>query len=153
MTIQVSKLWDKDYEVVLKIVGSYSANAAASNTVVLQANTLNGANSSQTCYLDFTHAEFAMGLANGFISLEFQSKAPASQANSTILTVGKRATGELSFIAANPLAANATGDINLNTTALDANDSFTLVLSFRKNVTTNPSAWANVENKPPFQWQ
>ena len=145
----VTKIWDKDYEAVIKITGQYNASQNASNTLILQANTLKGANSSQLCMVDVNHIDFATSISNGFISIEFISANTSNIENSTVFTVGKRNCGELACVNFNPLGANATGDINLYTSALDANDSFTLIMYCRKSVSNTPSAWSNVENQPP----
>lgn len=137
-------LWEKDYKAIIKITGQYSSAQTAANNVVVTANTLRGANGSLICLVDVVNIEYAVALANGFISLEFQG----SNANATIFTVGKRLAGELQAFNHNPLGSNALGDINLYTSALDANDSFTIILSCVKS-SQSPAAWANVENQPP----
>lgn len=128
--------WDHDYTAVLKITGQYNAAANASNTKVLSANGVKFANTSKACFLDVVGIEYHMALANGFVSLEFNNPT----GNITIDTFGKRQSGGLDSYITNPGTANANanaingfGDINLLTSALDANDTFTVVVVFRKN--------------------
>lgn len=127
---------DHDYTVVLKITGQYTAAANASNTKILTANSVKFADNTKPCFLDVVGIQYNMGLANGFISLEYNS----GGGNTTIATFGKRESGEQAIYIANPASANANasntngmGDINLFTTALDANDSFTIAVLLRKN--------------------
>jgi hypothetical protein len=122
-------VWDSDTSTVLRITGQYNTNTTVSNTKVLTANTVRGANASKLCIIDVTAVQFAIGTANGFVSLEYIS----SNGNNTIVSLGKFQTGEIEAYMSNPVGANTTGDINLFTSNLDANDSFSMVISLRKN--------------------
>jgi hypothetical protein len=128
--------WDRDYTAILKITGQYTSSAGASNTKILSANNVKFANSNKPCFLDVVGIQYNMGLANGFVSLEFNNPA----GNVTIATFGKRESGDQAVYITNPGTANANasntngfGDLNLFTTALDANDSFTITVALRKN--------------------
>lgn len=149
MGISSEVVFDKDYEAVVKVVGSFDAAANASNTIILTANTLYGANSSLPCGIEFNSLEYAVALANGYLTVEFVSANTANQSNVNIVTVGKEISGKLMGRQRDPLGANSAGQLNLKTTGLDANDSFTLMIQIRKSVYLTPTAWANVENQPP----
>jgi hypothetical protein len=150
----IEKLWERDYQVSLKITGQYNTATGASNTIILNANTLYGANNSQPCYLDVTHIDYCMGLANGFVSIEFASANTSNVSNVTVFTVGKRSSGSLGAYVFNTIdTANSYGDLNLYTSNLDANDSFTIIVSAVKSVTRTPGAWINVEDPTPYNYQ
>ena len=132
----ITLIADHDYTAVLKITGQYNTGAGAANTKALSANTLKFANANFPCFVDVVGIQYSMGLANGFISLEYAS----GGGNTTIATFGKRESGEQAVYLTNPASANANasntngfGDINLFTSSLDANDSFTVVVLLRKN--------------------
>ena len=140
----ITKVWDADYSVVLKITGQYNSAQTAANTLLLQANTVAGANASQTCVVDVMGAQFVCGTANGWVSVEYSNP----NGNVTCFTIGKRVAGDIGS-SGNPLVANAAalanvkgGDLNFFTSALDANDSYTLIVTVRKN--NFNGAFANV---------
>jgi hypothetical protein len=121
---------DSDYTVLLKIVGQNNANTLASNTKVLQSNTVRFANGSRLCVIEVVSVDYAVSTSNGFISLEYGSQ----NNNTTILTFGKGGmSGQIDGIQPNPVNANTTGDINLYASALDANDTYSLMITLRKN--------------------
>jgi len=139
--IDIQTLSDSDFQVVLKITAFYTSAANASNTVVAQSNTFKGANGSVVpCYLDVERVEFDVGTANGFLSLQY-----VGSSNQSIINFG-RVGGAGVYEQWIPNNANTpTGDINLMTSALDANDTYSMIVTLRKrNDGTN--AWANIWN-------
>jgi len=145
-----TKLWTKDYTSTFKVTGQYNTTTAVSNNKIIVANTLPGANASVgNCIIELTRIAFACGIANGFLSLEYASaQSSGANANQTIVTMGKYQSGDFEVYIPNTLGANATGDINLFVSNVDANDTYTLIVNFKAN--TLCGAWANVENQPPF---
>lgn len=137
-------LWDKDYDVTLLITGGFSA-ANSSNTVVLHANTVMGANASMNCILDVIGVQYASSIANGFVSLEWAN----GTSNTTFAVYGKLAGRQEAYIRAN--TAWAYSDINVNVYNAAPNDSFTLILSLRKaDFNGAYSNVANPWNSPPY---
>jgi hypothetical protein len=141
-TIDVQTLSDSDAKVVVKLTAYYTSAANAGNTLVIQANTFKGANGAVVpCYLDVEVTEFFVSASNGFIALEYVG----ASANQRIFSAGK-ITGSGIYEQWMPNnATNPTGDINLFNSALDANDTWSMVVTMRKrNDATN--AWANLFN-------
>jgi hypothetical protein len=137
----VQVLTDSDARVVIKLSAFYTSAQTAGNTLVIQANTLKGANTSIVpCYLDVEKIEFDSGTANGYLSLEY-----VGTANQKIMSFG-RLSGSGVYEQWIPNNANTpTGDINLFTSALDANDTWSIVVTFRKR-NDGTQAWANLFN-------
>lgn len=144
-------LWDKDFDVTLLVTGAFSS-ANSSNTIILKANTVQGANSSMVCLLDVAGIQYSTSIANGWVALEFSNT--ASNVNTTIGVWGRNASGvQEGYIRAN--TAQQVGDLNLNLSGLSGGDSFTLVISLRK--ADFNGAYSNVSipwNTPPYsnQW-
>ncbi|MGH7745054.1 MAG: hypothetical protein ACREQ5_09680 [Candidatus Dormibacteria bacterium] len=143
----VTKVWDSERQVIISITGRYVSAQTAANTLVLQSNSVVGANNSLSCVVDVIAAKFAVATANAWLQLEYNTPG----GNTAIMVLGKRQAGEIAAPMYNPLGSNATalatnvpGDINLYTGAMDANDSFTIILNCRKNDSLN-YAFANVD--------
>jgi hypothetical protein len=124
---QVQIIDDNDHQTVVKITGVFSA-ATSSNTVVVQANTLYGANASLPCILTVNCWEYSSSLSNGSIVLEWVSTA---NQNTTILTAGRANDGGFARIIENN-ANTPTGDVNLAILGAAGGDSFSLTVSFLK---------------------
>jgi hypothetical protein len=138
----VQLLTDSDARVVIKVSAFYTSAQTAGNTVIIQANTLKGANTSIVpCYLDVESIEFDVGTANGFLSVEYVGSA----ANQKIISFGRVGGAGVfeQWIPNN--ATNPTGDINLFNSALDANDTYSMVITMRKR-NDGTQAWANLFN-------
>lgn len=133
---------DSESRATIRIVGQYVSAQSAQNTYILQANTLKGANNAQSCIVSVTGVEFATSIANGWVSLEYISANTANASNATIVTLGRNQSGKLSGFFGNPLGSNATGDIQLNCTAMEANDSFTINFNVQKDSTL--PCWSNL---------
>lgn len=127
-------LFDAGGTAQIKVTGLYLSAQTAANTVVLTANTLKGANANFVCICHVVDVQFCTGMANGWIALEYVN---SNGANQTIVTMGRTSGGGiLSGWMANKLGANATGDIQVRTSALDANDTYDLIFSVQKDSVT-----------------
>jgi hypothetical protein len=127
---EVQLIADADTTAKIKITGFYNAATGAANTKILTANTLLGADNTKACIVNVERVQFATGLANGYISLEY-----IGTSNTKIFSFGKRESGHIDgFIPNNATAP--TGDLNLFTSALDANDSYSIIVTVRK-INTN----------------
>jgi|SRR6185312_12444476 len=135
----VQTVVDSDQKVVVKITAFYTSATNAANTLVIRSNTFNGANTSIVpCYLDVEGIEFDVGTANGYISLEYVGAA----ANQKIISFG-RVGGAGVYTQWIPNNANTpTGDINLFNSNLDANDTYSILITLRKR-NDGTKAWAN----------
>lgn len=138
-------LVDNGYNTQIEITGQYVSAQTAQNTIVLKANTLVGANTSQNCVVDVVQIQYNMATSTGWVSLEYVS---ANNANQTIAVLGKTSGGVLQGSMFNRLGANATGDLQLNLQALAANDSYTMLITLHKN--SELSCWANVDLARPY---
>lgn len=143
---QVTKVWDSGFDVVLKVTAFYTGANTAANTLLLAANTVNNANNSVSCVVDVVSVQFEMALANGYVQIEYG----APSGNTTSVTMGKDTAGGLAWLGGNPIAGNAAAiganvqsDLNLVTSGMDANDTFTLIVNCRKNNFNNAFANAN----------
>ena len=126
-TPQTQILDDQDHQTVVKITGYYNA-ATNANTLVVQANSLFGANASLPCILGLNSIEYSTSINNGFVALEWVSTA---NQNTTITSAGRFNDG--AFARYIPNNANTpTGDENLVTQGLAPGDSYTLIVSFLK---------------------
>lgn len=124
---QVQIIDDQDHQIVVKITGYYTA-ACTANTLVVQANTLFGANASLPCILGVNSWEYSSSLANGFISFEWVSN---GNTNTTIMTCGRFNDGAIARYIPNN-ANTPTGDVNMWTANAQAGDSFSITISFLK---------------------
>lgn len=128
----VRVLWDSDFVVTLEITGLYLAGQPATNTKIFQANSCHGANTSKLCLVDVVAIQYAVSTANGFLSLEYA--AANVNNNVTIASFGRSGvSGNFNGPMNNPQVNPATGDINLFTSAMDANDVYSMMLTIRKN--------------------
>ena len=123
----VQILDDNDHQTVAMIAAYYSSPANANN-LVIQANTLYGGNNSLPCILGVNSLEYNSSIANGFIVLEWVS---TSNQNTTIFTTGRNSSGSIPRYIRN-LANTPTGDVNLSVVNMEANDTFTIIVSFLK---------------------
>ena len=126
-TPQVQIIDDQDHQTVVKITGYYNA-ACTTNTLVVQSNTLFGANTSRPCILAVNSWEYSTSLSNGFIALEWVSTV---NQNTTIMTAGRFNDGAIARYIPNN-ANTPTGDVNLVTANAQPGDSFSLTVSFMK---------------------
>jgi len=127
---EVQIIADADTTAKIKITGYYTAGAAAANTKILTSNTLFGANNTKTCLVNVEKIQYAVGTSNGYISLEYVGGA-GGNSNTKIASFGKQEAGFIDGHIPNN-ASSPTGDLNLFTSALDANDSYTLIVTVRK---------------------
>lgn len=144
-TPQVQIIDDQDHQAVVKITGYYNT-ATSANTLVVAANTLFGGNTSLPCILAVNSWEYSSSLANGFIALEWVS---TTNQNTTIMTCGRFNDGAIARYIPNN-ANTPTGDVNLVTANAQPGDSFSLTVSFLKQLQgqtlTTPNVAGNVQN-------
>lgn len=147
-TPEVFILDDQDHYVTVKVIGFYNATTNA-NTVIVTANTLRGANTSQPCILSLTAATYTSSMNNGFLAIEYISSV---NSNSKAITMGRFNDGIFNQYIPNS-ANTPTGDINLLQQSLGSADAFTLVLTFVKefqgtywsNNRIGSGSWANTQ--------
>jgi uncharacterized membrane protein len=141
---QVQIIDDQDHQTVVKITGCYTA-ACTANTLVVQSNTLFGANTSLPCILAVNSWEYSSSLANGFISFEWVSN---GNTNTTIMTCGRFNDGTIARYIPNN-ANTPTGDVNMWTANAQPGDSFSITISFLKQyqgqTLTFPTVTGNVQ--------
>lgn len=138
--VQTQILMDSGPRTVLKVVGQFSA-ACTGNQVILQSNTLYGANTSKCCLLSIYKLYYHVSLG-GRVSLEW-----VGSSNSTILTFGGQSGGTFLECDMTNAAAAPTGDLNINLQNMQANDVFDFVITLNKEEQlfgANAGAWANV---------
>lgn len=148
-TPEVVVLEDQDHFATIKIVGFYN-QATNSNTVILTANTLKGANTSLPCILSITAIEYSSSMNNGFLAIEYVSSV---NSNSKAFTCGRFNDG--SFNRYIPNSANTpSGDLNLLLQNLGNADAFTLMITVQKEFqglqwanNYGAGAWANTQAK------
>ena len=142
---------DNDHQSLIKISALYAATNAGYNITAVTANTLYGGNTSLTCILSINSVEYTSSLANGACALEFISS--GNNANNTpITTLGRANDGAINRVIFNT-ANTPTGDINFFASNLEANDSFTIVISVLKEYMgrywsdkIGSGAWANTQS-------
>lgn len=125
-TIQI--IDDQDHQAVIKITGMYTSACTASNSVVVQANSLFGANSSLPCMISVNAVEYSTSIANGALALEYVSTV---NNNTTITTCGRNSDGQFARYIKNQ-ANTPSGDINLLIDDMEANDAYTIIVSVLK---------------------
>jgi hypothetical protein len=121
---------------VVKVVAYYTA-ATNSNTTIVQANTLAWANTSAPCVVSIAAVQYAAGLANGYVSLQWAAGGAAT--NNDILIFGGKTSSQFVNYIPNPLAANTAnlnhglgGDINLYVSGAEPFDSYSLIITLNK---------------------
>lgn len=121
---------------IAKIVGYYNA-ATNSNNNVIQANTLAWANNSRPCVVSISSVQYAAGLANGYVQLQWVGGGAAT--NNDILILGGKTSSIFTCYIPNPLAANTSningglsGDINICVNGAEPYDSFSLIITLNK---------------------
>ena len=135
-------LVDRDDKVVVK-VGGWFNTATTTNTTILQANTLYGANASAPCPLTITAVQLVTSLANGFVQLYYVG--PSS--NVGTLYLGRSLSSTIEAYCVNPFSANGTltatvpGDIGLWVNGAASGDSYSLIIQLAKEKGT--VGWAN----------
>lgn len=136
---EVQKLHDTDYYVGQKVTvffngeaSNANAGVSTSNTKILTANTVKGANASRVCILDIERIRYHTSFANGYLAIEFVGGGAAGNSNTKVVSLGGNDGGELDLFMPNN-AANATGDINLAIVNAQPNDCATLLITYRKN--------------------
>ena len=147
-------LRDNEKGATIKVIGSYTG-ANSGNTIILQSNTLFGANNTKPCLVGITSIQYIVGIGTGALNLQWVSTV---NANVTILNFGASSSasppynGEFHAAEAAYLTNNAntpTGDISLQVTNMAANDFFNFIITVQKEYTGNGTsygagAWANV---------
>lgn len=137
-------VYDGGAKTVLKIVGNAGA-ANTVNTTVLISNTLFGAVNSggKICLLTLSKAYHTCAMT-GNVQLEWVSSV---NTNAPMLMFGGSSSGVLDAVEIPNNANTPTGDVNLNYKG-QANDVFTIVLTFNKDTSVYGApyagAWANV---------
>jgi hypothetical protein len=148
---EVQIIYDDQTKTIVKVLGYYNTTNN-SNTMVVQANALFGANNSANAplpVLSVARVLYSAGLANGFVQLQWVGKNGAT-GNLDIVNFGSRTSGDWPAYMPNQLAvsniantalANTTGDINLNIQNAEPYDSFSLVITLNKENLNG--GWAN----------
>ena len=112
----------------VKIHGYFNASATPNtNTVVVTANSLSFANTSQTCLFSISKVEFASDIANGFIALQWVG----ASSNMGIISFGTSQAGMFDYYIPNN-ATSPTGDLNFATYNIAGNDVYTIMLTLNK---------------------
>lgn len=134
---EIQILLDTGDKTVVKVVGFFTA-ATNSNTKIVQANTLQYANSSDPrgCFLSAISVQYAAGFANGYCSLQWVGA--GSAANNDMLILGGKTSSQFVTYMPNPLASNTanvpggSGDINLAIEGAEPFDSYSLIVTLIK---------------------
>ena len=122
---EVQTIYDSAFETVVKVSGYYNTNTTTNTTIVVS-NALAHANTNQTCLLQLTSVQHAVGVT-GFVQLAWQG----ASANTPILTFAKNSSGHINALINNN-ASSPTGNVVLVQQGLAALDGYSLVLSFNK---------------------
>ena len=123
---EVQILSDEGQTTRIKIHGYYNA-ACTANTVVVTANALSFANTSQTCLFSIAKVEYAVDVANGFVALQWVG----ANNNTGIMSFGTSQGGMFDYYIPNN-ATNPTGDLNLAVYNLAGNDVYTIMMTLNK---------------------
>lgn len=144
--IQVMMMKDTGSYSHIKVIGAFPAQNT-SNNIIVQANTLFGANTSAPCWFAMTEIQHATSIANGYIALYWAAGGSAS--NTDILYLGESTSSVMSGYMFNPLAANSAnlvgglgGDLGLRVQNLANNDTFSLIITIVRNA---QQGYANAE--------
>jgi len=156
--VEIQTIRDDDQYVTVKVTGVANAawNAAG---LLIQANTLFGANASQSfCPLSLTDIKFSMDVAGtGYVQFNWVSTVNTNVAIMTFGMIGSATfDGQSIFNNAN----TPSGDIGYTIKNLDSGNAFNFVLTFVKdkqpilgkepstNTTYfgNPAGWANTDS-------
>lgn len=152
-TIYSTVIYDDANRCKILVTGWFLGGANISNNIIVQANTLFGANNSQPCILDVLQVvgSTSFNVAPGPTTLNFQFVSKANQNVDFLITGGTG--GQIRYDGLIPNFANTpSGDINLWLDSLASGDSFSVVLTFAKNnlgVTSNgvpnygAGSWSN----------
>lgn len=125
---EVQILSDEGTTTRVKIHGYYNASATPnSNTVVVTANALSFANTSQTCLFSIAKMQFASDMTNGFVALQWIG----ASSNTGIASFGGGQAGMFDYYIPNN-ATSPTGDLNLATYNTTGNDVYTIILTLNK---------------------
>jgi hypothetical protein len=139
----VQLIYDDAQRAIVKVTGYYTA-ATATNTAIVVANTLFGANSTSANkpVLSVARVLYAAAFANGYCRLEWSAQAIGN--NEVIYCLGGDTQGDLAQYINDPLdAANTPGgsDVNLVVAFAEPNDSFSMVITLNKD--NGNGGWAN----------
>lgn len=153
-TPMITIIDDNDHQAVVKISALYTSANAGYNVTAVTANALFGGNASQNCVLSVNSVEYTSSIANGSLALEFVYSGNNAN-NLPICTFGRANDGQINRYINNQITAhaNVAGDINLFASNLEANDSFTLVVSVLKEYQgqywisggVGSGAWSNAQ--------
>lgn len=134
----VQILVDTGKKTVVKVTAYYNA-ANNSNSTIVNANTLFGANNSAPTVLSITEVNYSLGLANGYAMLYWVNGAVAN-VNAVAAIMGDDAAGTLLGYMKNPLASNTanlnanSGDLGLQVQGAGNQDSLTMIITMNKEV-------------------
>jgi len=131
-------LFDSAEKSVIQFIGYYTT-ATTANTKALTSNTLSYANTSAPNNLVTVEKIQFASKCNGFVSLEWMG---AAGINTAFFTSGSSA-GVIEGPYA-PDISGAVGDINVRTHGLNANDSFNVIVTCKKDINggfANATAW------------
>ena len=136
--IEVQKLVDDYKTLTVKVTGIANSQWTA-NSVVVQANTLNFANSSVLCPLVLTKLQYSTDAAptSGYVRIHWVSN--TANANQTMFNFGTSDDGIFEAWMPNN-APNPSGDVGV-ALQLPANSIFNFIMTFIKDNGTG--AWAN----------
>lgn len=167
--VEVQVLRDDDRYTTLKVTG-VAGSAWTATGLLLQANTLFGANASQSfCPLSLTDVKFAVDAAPaGYVAFTWAGQANSN--NQTILSFGG-AGGQAGVLSGQNMFNNAntpSGDVQYVVNNLGAGNTFNFILTFAKDQSPllgvgfngnvalpflgNPVAWANTTNAYNVPW-
>ena len=122
---EVQTIYDSATQTIVKVSGYYNASTSANTTIVVP-TALAYANVSQTCLLQLTSVQYAVGVT-GYIQLAWQG----ASANTPILTFAKSGAGEIQAMIGNN-ATGPTGNVVLVQQGLAALDGYSMLITFNK---------------------
>jgi hypothetical protein len=122
---EVQTIYDSATQTIVKVSGYYNASTSANTTIVVP-TALAYANVSQTCLLQLTSVQYAVGVT-GYIQLAWQG----TSANTPILTFAKSVAGEIQAMIGNN-ATGPTGNVVLVQQGLAALDGYSMLITFNK---------------------
>lgn len=144
--VETQKLNDDDHTAIVKVTAV--ANGAFNvNTIIIQANSLFGANASMPYNrLSVTSVQYSTDApATGYVQLWWSGNTGSSNsASNTIYSFGVSNDGELNGLVGNPIA-NSTGDIGITVQGFLQSNTLNFIIAVMKDNFTNPGAgaWAN----------
>lgn len=124
MAVETQTVYDNGQTALVKVVG-YFTGATTSNTLVVQANTLSYANTSQTCLVDIDKIDFVSKMNSGFAQLVF-----VGATTNTAAVVISSGAGTLPGMQNNATTPN--GNLGVFVYKAADGDSFTMYVTLRK---------------------